>query len=1056
MDSQNERLDAPCSSEGSRSSVSSMIWPLPCSLTSLLKMNCRARAEGLARSVQAKMRHSTSKDDTVPLHSRPEGRSVSVDASDDEHILMCKPLHVVTSEPTIHTDYSPPDKLAEEDSDLHYDFGLVTPEDCHGLSVELGESSESLSKKISVREKNGKKWAENKGESNEKPESGCVTSVTSPVMFRDDMLSSTPPSPSEGVLSPANSTDLKAVREILSFTSFVEGIQGMTFSLSELSAVDSRLYSELSGVDSELFTDVDLTHDSPEFFSRAAQRDNEEEALQTTSEAKGIVEYSVDSTDDVEKYGKVTPPEGFRNSYAKELSKAMLGSIPSDQRRRSFDLPLKSYQQQTTRWSSPPGYRSGFTLPGGLCLTFLRTDSSEAKSLPFKHIEKELIKKHESQVVCSAVGVGCIKTELCRSSDVDTLRSDRDKRKISSTSVTSFLMDESRDQAWPAHWENTETDDSLPSSFMNATLGTTTHSWHKASDASLNSSAAAVAATAAAQPQLITATAVCGQPAPCDELCLSRSDNSRQASELQALPSNWNCASVPGVTQSENNYTVTMRDECEPALPSFSRRRRRYKVTEGQSKSNEASCSNIDPVNAKVNDLTSLNSSEASSEPGSPGSMRDCDSSEPTSPMTAETNISNSWPVTETKESPSTSSALASIQSIDKRDEVQGEDESKPDDDEPEEDIPAIVEGKFKHMLHYKEKVRKLSDADEDAYDPSITTVIQLDENELTEEEEDVSLNEEVNQQELDAQLNRLQIEGPEMRIQNPSDESSRDSSSDPVEEDIRLRIKRSSSLKCGKTPPGTPGTKKIVRFADSLGLDLAECRTFLEGIPNVPKSAFGDLQMVKPEDEAENNSPFSSQIIHSSTAAANRYGTIAQKRMLMPLFQQPCILPGFLDRVRASKVSLETISVGEDMSVRGYVRVLNIDFHKHVVVRYTFDGWRNFHEATATYVHNSCDGFSDKFSFLLWGSFLQENGSLTFCIRYSAGGSEYWDNNRGTNYVLQCYTSQIRPQLHQQALHQHADNSHSSLGGGYSRHLGSTFQNSPPTPSDNWTGTFF
>jgi hypothetical protein len=52
-------------------------------------------------------------------------------------------------------------------------------------------------------------------------------------------------------------------------------------------------------------------------------------------------------------------------------------------------------------------------------------------------------------------------------------------------------------------------------------------------------------------------------------------------------------------------------------------------------------------------------------------------------------------------------------------------------------------------------------------------------------------------------------------------------------------RIQRSSSLKTGKTPPGTPGRKKIVRFADVLGLDLADVRTFLDEIPNVPTSAF-------------------------------------------------------------------------------------------------------------------------------------------------------------------------------------------------------------------------
>lgn len=55
----------------------------------------------------------------------------------------------------------------------------------------------------------------------------------------------------------------------------------------------------------------------------------------------------------------------------------------------------------------------------------------------------------------------------------------------------------------------------------------------------------------------------------------------------------------------------------------------------------------------------------------------------------------------------------------------------------------------------------------------------------------------------------------------------------------INVRQPKSSSLKTNKTPPGTPGGKKIVRFADCLGLDLVDVKLFLDEIPNVPKSAF-------------------------------------------------------------------------------------------------------------------------------------------------------------------------------------------------------------------------
>jgi hypothetical protein len=75
--------------------------------------------------------------------------------------------------------------------------------------------------------------------------------------------------------------------------------------------------------------------------------------------------------------------------------------------------------------------------------------------------------------------------------------------------------------------------------------------------------------------------------------------------------------------------------------------------------------------------------------------------------------------------------------------------------------------------------------------------------------------------------------EPPNDKVNDDDDAVSSDSYSLPH------RIQRSSSLKTGKTPPGTPGRKKIVRFADVLGLDLADVRTFLDEIPNVPTSAF-------------------------------------------------------------------------------------------------------------------------------------------------------------------------------------------------------------------------
>jgi protein phosphatase 1 regulatory subunit 3A/B/C/D/E len=200
-------------------------------------------------------------------------------------------------------------------------------------------------------------------------------------------------------------------------------------------------------------------------------------------------------------------------------------------------------------------------------------------------------------------------------------------------------------------------------------------------------------------------------------------------------------------------------------------------------------------------------------------------------------------------------------------------------------------------------------------------------------------------------------------------------------------RIRRCSSLKTGKTPPGTPGRKKSVRFADILGLDLADVRTFLDEVPKIPKSAYEDLDVTLPPN-----------------GAPAQLGLPLDK-VLVPLFQQPGCLPNFIDRLRDAQVCLESAAVTDpiNLTITGCARVRNLDFHKSVHVRYSLDSWRSYSDLSATYVENSCDGFSDKFSFILFGNSLQIGQRLELALRFQVKGEQYWDNNYGLNYCFQC-----------------------------------------------------
>lgn len=205
------------------------------------------------------------------------------------------------------------------------------------------------------------------------------------------------------------------------------------------------------------------------------------------------------------------------------------------------------------------------------------------------------------------------------------------------------------------------------------------------------------------------------------------------------------------------------------------------------------------------------------------------------------------------------------------------------------------------------------------------------------------------------------------------------------TEDDKPQRVRRCSSLKTGKTPPGTPGRKKIVRFADVLGLDLADVKTFMDEIPVIPKSAYDDLTGC----DVASSPP---------TRAAPRLGALT----LVPLFQLPRDLNERLERML---VCLESARVcdGVHVTVCGSVRVRNLDFHKTVHVRYSMNRWRTYTDLQANYAAGSCDGFSDRFQFVLYAPAITSGQRLEVAVRFQCKGQQYWDNNAGTNYCFDC-----------------------------------------------------
>ncbi|XP_050675182.1 glycogen-binding subunit 76A isoform X2 [Leptidea sinapis] len=267
---------------------------------------------------------------------------------------------------------------------------------------------------------------------------------------------------------------------------------------------------------------------------------------------------------------------------------------------------------------------------------------------------------------------------------------------------------------------------------------------------------------------------------------------------------------------------------------------------------------------------------------------------------------------------------------------------------------------------------------DENIIETVTATDINIITNAKTEKEEiDASISTEIVKSEssLETELPQPEIE---TTILAPKEE-------EDIEDDRPQRVRRCSSLKTGKTPPGTPGRKKIVRFADVLGLDLADVKTFMDEIPVIPKSAYDDLA----GSDVQNSPP---------TRPSQRLGALT----LVPLFQLP---HDVTDKLERHHVCLESARVcdGVHVTVCGSVRVRNLDFHKTVHIRYTMNRWKTYTDLQATYVQGSCDGYSDRFQFLLYVPCISSGQRLEIAVRFQCKGQQLWDNNCGANYCFDC-----------------------------------------------------
>ncbi|KAJ2551900.1 hypothetical protein EV175_003516 [Coemansia sp. RSA 1933] len=131
---------------------------------------------------------------------------------------------------------------------------------------------------------------------------------------------------------------------------------------------------------------------------------------------------------------------------------------------------------------------------------------------------------------------------------------------------------------------------------------------------------------------------------------------------------------------------------------------------------------------------------------------------------------------------------------------------------------------------------------------------------------------------------------------------------------------------------------------------------------------------------------------------------TAAPSLVLTPIRSPSPLFSSFEE----SPVVLETVRYTNN-ALAGTIKVHNLAFEKHLLVRLTRNGWKTVEDdVQATFLRTitGTDGNRpgiDRFRFTIpVGDLVSPADSaitIAMCVCYRVNGQEYWDNNKGTNY---------------------------------------------------------
>ncbi|KAG2237706.1 hypothetical protein INT48_009644 [Thamnidium elegans] len=109
---------------------------------------------------------------------------------------------------------------------------------------------------------------------------------------------------------------------------------------------------------------------------------------------------------------------------------------------------------------------------------------------------------------------------------------------------------------------------------------------------------------------------------------------------------------------------------------------------------------------------------------------------------------------------------------------------------------------------------------------------------------------------------------------------------------------------------------------------------------------------------------------------------------------------------IRIEKSTIQLLDHNKLMT--GKILVRNLDYHKTVTIRYSFDFWETIENCEAKFKqqddHKNNNTSYDVFTFNI--SVPIDATNLYFAVNYKVGSKEFWDNNEGRNYEIQINNS--------------------------------------------------